>query len=104
MFLYARWLVWFTTGRIFFKIKDVMNKIIMYGTPWCPDCLRAKHFFKQHNIDYDWIDIEQDEIASAQIEIINGGFKSVPTILFPDGSTLVEPNNAALKAKIDALK
>ncbi len=81
-----------------------MNKIIMYGTHWCPDCLRARQFFKQHKISYDWIDIEQNEDACAKVEAFNGGYKSVPTIIFPDGSTLIEPNNAALQAKIAALK
>jgi mycoredoxin len=76
----------------------------MYGTQWCPDCLRVKQYFKQNNIAYDWIDIEQDEAACAYVEKVNGGFKSVPTILFPDGSTLVEPDTATLKKKLDSLK
>jgi mycoredoxin len=81
-----------------------MNKIQMYGTQWCPDCLRAKRFFQQHNIVFDWIDIEKDEKAADYVEKVNGGYKSVPTIVFPDGSTLVEPDNGALQKKMDALK
>ena len=81
-----------------------MNKIKMYGTKWCPDCHRAKQVFDRRNIAYDWIDIEQDEEAAVYVEKINGGYKSVPTILFPDGSTLVEPDNATLMKKLDGLK
>jgi glutaredoxin-like protein len=81
----------------------MMNKILIYGTRWCPDCLRAKQFFKQHDITYEWIDIEQDKDACARIEELNGGYKSVPTILFPDGSILVEPSNAALQEKTASL-
>ena len=81
-----------------------MDKIKMYGTRWCPDCLRAKQVFTRQNIAYDWIDIEQDAAACAYVEKINGGFKSVPTILFPDGSTLVEPDNATLQKKLKTLK
>jgi mycoredoxin len=81
-----------------------MDKIKMYGTQWCPDCLRAKQIFSRYKVAYDWIDIEQDPAACAYVEKVNGGFKSVPTILFPDGSVLVEPDNAALQKKIDALK
>jgi mycoredoxin len=80
------------------------DKIIMYGTALCPDCLRAKQFFKQHNVTYDWVDITEDEKAAAYVEQVNGGYKSVPTILFPDGSTLVEPSNAALQKKIESTK
>jgi mycoredoxin len=81
-----------------------MDKIQMYGTQWCPDCLRAKRFFQQHEIAFDWIDIEKDEEAGALVEKINGGFKSVPTIVFPDGSILVEPDNATLQKKVAVLK
>jgi mycoredoxin len=81
-----------------------MNNIKMYGTPWCGDCLRVKQLFSRQKIAYDWIDIEQDAGACAYVEKVNGGYKSVPTILFPDGSTLVEPDNATLQKKLDSLK
>jgi mycoredoxin len=79
-----------------------MSNIKIYGTKWCPDCLRAKQVFAREKVSYDWIDIEQDESAAAYVEEVNGGYKSVPTILFPDGSTLVEPDNATLKKKLDS--
>jgi mycoredoxin len=81
-----------------------MDKIKVYGTTWCPDCLRAKQVLARAKATYDWIDIEQDEAAAAYVEKVNGGFKSVPTILFPDGSTLVEPDNASLLKKLGSFK
>ena len=81
-----------------------MNNIKVYGTRWCPDCIRTKQLLAREKIAYDWIDIEQDEAAAVYVEKVNGGFKSVPTILFPDGSTLVEPGNAVLKQKLDGFK
>jgi glutaredoxin-like protein len=72
----------------------------IYGTKWCPDCLRAKQFFEKHKIAYTWYDIDQDKEALAYVQTINKGFKSVPTILFPDGSVLVEPSNTELEAKL----
>ncbi len=81
-----------------------MNQIKMYGTRWCPDCHRTKQVFARQNVAFDWIDIEQDTEACAYVEKINGGYKSVPTILFPDGSTLVEPDNATLLKKLETLK
>ncbi len=77
-----------------------MEQIQVYGTRWCPDCMRVKQVFSRHNIAFAWHDIEQDEEACAYVEKVNGGFKSVPTILFPDGSILVEPSNAALEKKL----
>lgn len=72
----------------------------MYGTKWCPDCIRAKQIFKHHNINYVWHDIEADTQACEYVEKVNGGLKSVPTIVFPDGSVLVEPSNQALEKKL----
>jgi mycoredoxin len=76
------------------------QRIKVYGTRWCPDCLRAKQILNKKKVDFDWIDIEEDEAAAAYVEKVNRGFKSVPTIVFADGSVLVEPNNAELEKKL----
>jgi mycoredoxin len=78
-----------------------MADIIMYGTTWCPDCTRAKRVLERHNIPYTWINIEEDAAARSHVQEINGGYMSVPTILFPDGTVLVEPGNAELEAKFE---
>jgi len=74
--------------------------IVVYGTTWCPDCKRSKQFLGEQRIQYDWVDIEKDADAMAYVEQINEGKRSVPTIVFPDGSTLVEPSNAELAEKL----
>ena len=74
--------------------------IIMYGTTWCPDCTRAKNFLYSRGVHFKWIDIALDPQAAIEVERINKGYKSVPTILFPDGSVLVEPSNAELEKKL----
>ena len=74
-------------------------KIIMYSTLYCPDCMRAKAFFEANDIPYDRILIEGNEEATEFVLKINKGFRSVPTIVFPDGSVLVEPSWQELKAK-----
>lgn len=77
------------------------RKIIIYGTTWCGDSRRARRFFDENNIEYDWIDIDVDRDAGKLIEQINGGFRSVPTIIFPDGSTLTEPSTFQLRTKFN---
>ena len=37
------------------------SKIEMYGADWCSDCRRAKRFFEQHKVEYNWIDIETSD-------------------------------------------
>ena len=76
------------------------DTIIMYGTTWCPDCSRAKRVLESNDVPYEWINIEQDAAARTRVQEINGGYMSVPTILFPDGSVLVEPGNKELETKL----
>jgi len=76
------------------------GKIIVYGTTWCGDTRRARRFFEENKIDYEWIDIDHDKKAGKLVEQINGGFRSVPTIIFPDGSTLTEPSSSQLRSKM----
>ena len=74
--------------------------IKMYGAPWCGDCRRAKDFFDRLGVRYDWIDVDQNSDGMKYVEEINEGKRIIPTILFPDGSILVEPSNAELAAKM----
>jgi mycoredoxin len=68
------------------------KKIKLYGTSWCGDTRRTRQFFDEHAIDYEWIDINENKDAAEYVEKVNNGYRSVPTILFPDGSILVEPS------------
>ena len=74
--------------------------IILYGTTWCPDCKRSKQFLGEQRIHYDWVDIENDADAMNYVEQVNRGKRIIPTIVFPDGSILVEPSNAELAEKL----
>ncbi len=77
--------------------------IRVYGTAWCPDCVRAKQVLAKHLVQYDWTDISNDEKARAYVEQVNRGNRNIPTIVFPDGSVLVEPSNAELEKKLASL-
>lgn len=74
--------------------------LTIYATTWCGDCHRAKRWLDSRGVAYRWIDVEQDERALAQLLEISGGYRTVPTILFPDGSVLVEPSNLELARKL----
>ena len=77
------------------------NKIIMYGTNWCSDCYRARRILDERDIEYVDIDIDKYAEARALVMHINDGKARVPTLVFPDGSLLVEPSNRDLSAKLD---
>lgn len=76
------------------------QKIRVIGATWCPDCKRAKAFLNQHRIEYDWVDMELDSTAQAEVERINDGKRIIPTIIFEDGSILTEPSNDELADKL----
>ena len=74
--------------------------IMFYGTAWCPDCTRARAFLDKQRIAYVNVDIDQSPDGRAVVEKLNRGNRSVPTIVFPDGSFLVEPSTAQLAQKL----
>jgi thioredoxin reductase (NADPH) len=76
------------------------TEITLYGAHWCPDCRQSKQFLGEHQIPYRWVDIEGDKGAEEFVMEINKGKRIIPTIVFGDGSFLVEPNNAELAAKL----
>jgi mycoredoxin len=73
--------------------------IVMYATTWCSDCKAAKRWFDSHNVPYEYINIEENEDAAEYVKKVNNGMQSTPTIVFPDGSILVEPSARDLAAK-----
>ena len=82
-------------------MEQGQTMIVVYGTTWCPDCVRAKRILDQRQVPYKWIDITQDPDAVTYVEKANGGMRRVPTIVFPDGSILVEPSNDELARKLN---
>ncbi len=76
------------------------NNIKLYGTNWCSDCKRSKKFLGEQRIRYEFINIEEDQEGQAFVQKVQNGGLSIPTIVFDDGSWLVEPSNADLATKL----
>ena len=77
-----------------------MAEIQVYGAPWCPDCRSSKKFLGEHRVEYDWIDIDQDADGLRFVEELQNGGRTIPTVIFPDGSHLLEPSNEELAVKL----
>lgn len=75
------------------------SQIVMYTTRVCIDCRRAKAFFETNHISHMEVSIEGDDRATRFVSEINHGYHSVPTIVFPDGTILVEPSWEELREK-----
>jgi len=78
----------------------VSAQITMYSAAWCGDCRRSKKFLDSKSVAYNYIDIELDEAASNKVIEINGGMRSIPVIVFPDGTHMTEPSDIDLEAKL----
>ena len=63
------------------------KKIKIYSTPTCPFCRMAKSFFKEKNMEFEDINVADDEKAAKEI-MEKTGQMSVPVIDI-DGKLIV---------------
>ncbi len=67
------------------------DELIVYGADWCLQAVRTARFLEKKQIPFTWIDVDQSQEASARVRSINNGNRSIPTLVFEDGTTLTEP-------------
>ncbi len=77
--------------------------IILYTSSWCAQAISVEGFLDRNEIPVQKIKIDKDPAAREKLIEINGGYASVPTLIFPDGTKLTEPSLAQLQKKL-ALK
>ena len=77
--------------------------IEFYGADWCGDCRRSKRQLDELGVEYTYIDTEKTDGAIDKVLAYNNGMRSIPVIVFPDGTHLTEPSNPALEAKLREL-
>ena len=75
------------------------SRLVFYSATWCPDCKRSKAFLDEHQVEYLLIDIGKDSDAFIFVEKLTRRVR-IPTLIFPDGTVLVEPTNEVLGQKL----
>jgi len=70
--------------------------ILLYGHTYCPQVHTVRAALDEGGVTYEYIDIRKDEDGRQRVKDINDGNESVPTLVFPDGSTLTEPSQEIL--------
>ncbi len=70
--------------------------ITLYGTSWCPDCLRVKKLLGDYRVEFVYIDIQAQPEARAEIEKRITGDVRYPILILADNSMLVEPRDDEL--------
>ena len=74
--------------------------LTMYTTVWCGFCRRLKNQLAREGIEVTEVDIEWDTVAADYVMSVNGGNQTVPTIVFPDGTSLTNPSAAQVRAHL----
>ncbi len=77
--------------------------LTMYSTTWCGYCKRLKAQLTREGIEFSEIDIEQDEAAAELVASVNGGNRTVPTVVYSDGSAATNPSLIDVKEKLASL-
>lgn len=76
--------------------------VVMYGAQWCGDCRRAKSYLERNDIPFTYVDLEAEPDHMATVMQYNEGRRSIPVVVFGDGTHLTEPTDAELAAKLSA--
>jgi mycoredoxin len=74
--------------------------ITMFSTPWCGYCRRLKTDLDREGIAYTEVDIEQDQDGADYVMSVNGGYQTVPTVVFPDGTAATNPSTAQVRLRL----
>ena len=73
------------------------GSILMFTTDWCGYCRRLKTQLASAGITAHEVNIEQETQYIPYVEHVNGGNRTVPTVVFPDGSAATNPSLAQVK-------
>tara|TARA_B100001250_G_scaffold60282_1_gene47004 strand:+ start:1780 stop:2025 length:246 start_codon:yes stop_codon:yes gene_type:complete len=76
--------------------------IKFYTTDWCGDCARSKALLNKLNINFDEINVDTNSDANEYITKLQNNQRRIPTIVFEDGTYLVEPTDPELLEKINS--
>ena len=60
----------------------------------------VERLLEQHEVPVTTINIDQDQEARQTLIQLNGGYASVPTLIFPDGTKMIEPPMKQVKARL----
>ena len=77
--------------------------LTMYTTTWCAFCRRLKSQLARDGIEITEVNIEEDPAAADFVMSVNGGYQTVPTVVFPDGTALTNPSAVAVKQRLQEL-
>ena len=58
---------------------EPVGDVIMYCTPWCPACRRARAYFQENGIKVVEVDISRDRASAQRVRGWTNGYETTPT-------------------------
>ncbi len=83
--------------------ERITSDVMIYCTPWCGDCRRARAWLKEQGIAYVEVDISRDRAAAAQVRVWANGFETTPTFDIK-GQIIVDWQQAAVAKALGVME
>ena len=83
-------------------LRPDTGSVTMFTTSWCGYCRRLKSQLDRDGVPFTEVDIEAHPEHAEWVESVNGGNRTVPTVLFPDGSAATNPSLADVKSRLES--
>jgi len=74
--------------------------VTMFSTTWCGYCARLKKQLTKEGIAFTEVNIEEVPGTAELVASVNGGNQTVPTLIFPDGTTATNPSLAEVQNRL----
>ena len=82
------------------SFRPPFQGIRVIGHRWSPLSHQLKEFLARNHVPYQWLDIERETEASVQLKTLGADNRRLPVVLFPDGSSLIQPTSGQLAEKV----
>ncbi len=76
-----------------------MANVKVYSTNTCPWCVRVKEFLKEHNVEFDDLNVQEDQNAFKEM-VEKTGQRGVPVVDI-DGKIIIGFNEEAIRKLLD---
>jgi mycoredoxin len=76
------------------------GSVVMFSTTWCGYCKSLKSQLDRAGVPYTEVNIEEVEGTAELVAAVNGGNQTVPTLVFPDGSTATNPSLSTVQLRL----
>ena len=91
------------TKLFLYQQKVNPMSFVMYSTTWCGYCKRLKSQLADLGVTFEEINIEEVPGTAEIVEKVNGGNRTVPTLVFSDGAAMTNPSAKQVTDKLAEL-